>query len=240
MIDTASTSVRTVSWKLPKLRSFAISCVPNGNNPRPLETICPFTNFSGLRQLRRLKIESHPADVDFLVQLSSFPDLAHLQIVISQSLPADSRQTRDGFRSLVSLHITAHVSSMPRILRLIHPGSLTSLTYIDAYSQSYNEIGEFMQDFHGEIVLRFPSLLTLSLNYRHITDNWLSNIGNLQGPFLSRSTAFVNFRHSLITACSPWKTIQSSFSSHLHGRRSEPSISQFSKDLVRHTKCSAL
>ncbi|PBK60030.1 hypothetical protein ARMSODRAFT_1090527 [Armillaria solidipes] len=166
MIDTASASVRTVGWKLPTLRSFTISCVPDGNNPRPLGTICPFTNFSGLRNLRRLKIESHPADVDFLVQLSSFPDLAHLQIVISQSLPTESRQTRDGFRSLVSLHITAHVSSMPRILRLIRPGSLTSLTYIDAYSQSYNEIGEFMQDFHAEIVSRFPSLLTLSLNYR--------------------------------------------------------------------------
>ncbi len=102
----------------------------------------------------------------FLVQLSSFPDLAHLQIVISQSLPTDGQQTRDGFRSLVSLHITAHVSSMPRILRLIRPGSLTSLTYIDVYSQSYNEIGEFMQDFHAEIVSQFPSLLTLSLKYQ--------------------------------------------------------------------------
>ncbi|PBK89309.1 hypothetical protein ARMGADRAFT_339697 [Armillaria gallica] len=162
----ASTSVRTVAWKLPTLRSFTISCVPDGNNPRPLGTICPFTNFSGLRKLHRLKIESHPADIEFLVQLSSFPDLTHLQIVISQSLPTNGRQTRDGFRSLVSLHITAHVSSMPRILRLIRPGSLTSLTYIDAYSQSYNEIGEFMQDFHAEIVSRFPSLLTLSLKYQ--------------------------------------------------------------------------
>ncbi|PBK89316.1 hypothetical protein ARMGADRAFT_1033382 [Armillaria gallica] len=166
VIDTASASVRTVGWKLPKLRSFTISCVPDGNYPHPVGTICPFTNFSGLRKLHRLKIESHPVDVEFLVQLSSFPDLAQLQIIISQSLPTDVRQTRDGFRSLVSLHITAHVSSMPRILRLIRPGSLTSLTYIDAYSQSYNEIGEFMQDFHAEIVLRFPSLLTLSLKYQ--------------------------------------------------------------------------
>ncbi|PBK98326.1 hypothetical protein ARMGADRAFT_573864 [Armillaria gallica] len=166
VIDTASTSVRTVSRKLPTLRSFTISCIPDGNHPRPLETICPFTNFSGLRTLHRLKIDSHLADVNFLVQLQSFPDLAYLQIVISQSLPTDSRQTRNGFRSLVSLHITAHVSSMPRILRLIRPGSLTSLTYIDAYSQSYNEIGEFMQDFHAEIVSRFPSLLTLSLKYQ--------------------------------------------------------------------------
>ncbi|KAK0232758.1 hypothetical protein IW262DRAFT_1451230 [Armillaria fumosa] len=165
-INTASASVRTVVWKLPTLRSFTISCVSDGNHPRPLGTICPFTNFSGLHKLHRLKIESHPADVDFLIQLSSFPDLAHLQIVLSQSLPTDSRQTRDGFRSLVSLHITAHVSSMPRILRLICQGSLTSLTYIDAYSQSYNEIGEFMQDFHAEIVSRFPSLLTLSLSYQ--------------------------------------------------------------------------
>ncbi|KAK0506462.1 hypothetical protein EDD18DRAFT_32467 [Armillaria luteobubalina] len=165
-IDTASASVRTVVWKLPALSSFTISCVPDGNQPRPLGTICPFTNFSGLHKLRKLKIESHPADVDFLVQLSSFPDLAHLQIILSQSLPADSRQTRDGFRSLVSLHITAHVSSMLRILRLIHRGSLTSLAYIDASNQPYQEIGEFMQDFHAEIVSRFPNLLTLSLAYR--------------------------------------------------------------------------
>ncbi len=89
VIDMASTSVRTVSRKLPTLRSFTISCAPGGYHPRPLGTICPFTNFSGLRTLHRLKIESHPADVNFLVQLSSFPDLAQLQIVISQSLPTD-------------------------------------------------------------------------------------------------------------------------------------------------------
>ncbi len=163
----ASTSVCTVGWKLPMLHSLTISCVQHGGHrPRPLGTICPFTNFSGLRRLRRLKIDSHSADVNFLVQLSSFPDLAHLQIVVFQSPLTHSQQTHHGFRSLVSLHITAHVSSMPHILRLIHPGSLTSLTYIDDYSQSYNKIREFMQDFHTEIVSRFPSLQTLSLNYR--------------------------------------------------------------------------
>ncbi|PBK61958.1 hypothetical protein ARMSODRAFT_1025293 [Armillaria solidipes] len=164
----ASTSVWTVGWKLPMLQSFTISSIRHagGHRPRPLGTICPFTNFSGLRKLRRLKIESHSADVDFLVQLSSLPDLSHLQIVISQSLPTDSWKVDDGFRSLVSLYITTPVSLMPRVLRLIRSGSLTSLVHIDDHSQSYNEIGHFMQDFHTEIVSRFPSLLNLSINYR--------------------------------------------------------------------------
>ncbi|KAK0197993.1 hypothetical protein F5146DRAFT_66850 [Armillaria mellea] len=163
----ASTSVRTVGWKVPMLHSFTISSVRQANTrPRPSGTICPFTNFSGLRRLRKLKIESHTADVHFLVQLSSFPDLSHLQIVISQSLPTDSWKVDDGFRSLVSLHITTPVSLTSLVLRLIGSGSLTSLVYIDDHSQSYNEIGQFMQDFHTEIVSRFPSLLNLSINYR--------------------------------------------------------------------------
>ncbi|KAK0245290.1 hypothetical protein EDD85DRAFT_13233 [Armillaria nabsnona] len=163
----ASTSVRTLGWKVPMLHSFTISSIrQGGSKPRPLETICPFTNFSGLRKLRKLKIDSHSADVHFLVQLSSLPDLSHLQIVISQSLPTDSWKVDGGFRSLVSLHITTPVSLMSRVLRLIRSGSLTSLVHIDDHSQSYNEIGQFMQDFHTEIVSRFPSLLNLSINYR--------------------------------------------------------------------------
>ncbi|KAK0475068.1 hypothetical protein IW261DRAFT_1567991 [Armillaria novae-zelandiae] len=162
----ASTSVRTVGWKVPTLHSFTISSKRQGSKPRPLGTICPFTNFSGLRRLRKLKIELHSADVHFLVQLSSLPDLSHLEIVISQSLATDSRKVDDGFRSLVSLHITTPVSLMSRVLRLIRSGSLTSLVHIDDHSQSYNEIGQFMQDFHTEIASRFPSLLNLSINYR--------------------------------------------------------------------------
>lgn len=163
----ASTSVRTVGWKVPMLHSLTISYIrQRGRNPQPLGTMCPFTNFSGLRRLRKLKIESHSADFHFLIQLSSLPDLSHLQIVISQSLLTDSWKVDDGFRSLVSLHITAPVSLMSRVLRLIRPGSLTSLIHIDDHSQSYDEIGQFMQDFHTEIASRFPSLLNLSIKYR--------------------------------------------------------------------------
>ncbi|KAK0232749.1 hypothetical protein IW262DRAFT_1451222 [Armillaria fumosa] len=163
----ASTSVRTVGWKVPMLHSLTITSIrQRASTPRPLGTVCPFTNFSGLRRLRKLKIESHSADVHFLVQLSSLPDLSHLQIAISQSQPTDSWKVDDGFRSLVSLHITTPVSLMSRVLRLIRSGSLTSLVHIDDHSQSYGEIGQFMQDFHTEVVSRFPSLLNLSINYR--------------------------------------------------------------------------
>ncbi len=116
---------------------------------------------------------------------------------------------------------------MSRVLRLIRSGSLISLVHIDDYSQSYNEIGQFAQDFHTEIVSRFPSLLNLSINYRKC---------NGQLTQQSRESTPVIFE-PLCGLCklqeftyNPMPTLVSSiFSSHLHG----PEIRVFNIPVVQ-------
>ncbi len=84
------------------------------------------TNFSSLRKLRRLKIESDPTDVKFLVQLSSFPGLATPR----SSFPIACLPTRDGFRPRISNSRFANASYSSADSSEV----LNGLTYIDAYT----------------------------------------------------------------------------------------------------------
>ncbi|KAK0456939.1 hypothetical protein EV421DRAFT_2029354 [Armillaria borealis] len=131
----------------------------------PLGPIYPFSSFSNLRQLHKLNIETHLVDLKFLAQLSSCPRLANLRVIVTQSGKPQKRQTQIAFPSLEYLHITACVSLMPDILRLIRQGSLTSLTYRNSSDDDFSDLAYSVQAFHKELVSRFPSLPSLFLYY---------------------------------------------------------------------------
>ncbi|KAK0245344.1 hypothetical protein EDD85DRAFT_15134 [Armillaria nabsnona] len=168
--DMASMSIRTVGWKAPGLRSLTLAHQPSPFNPdddmslpEP-EPVYPFGSFSNLRQLRRLNIETHSVDFSFLVQLSSFPHLAELQVIVAQRGKPQKRLAQIAFPSLKSLQVEAHVSLMPGILRLIRQGSLTSLAYQNSSGKDFFDLADSLQAFHAEIASRFPSLTSLSLD----------------------------------------------------------------------------
>ncbi len=165
--DMAPMSIWTVGWKAPGLRSLTLArhyWTGLGDDMSP--TVYPFGSFSNLRQLRKLNIETHSVDLCFLVQLSSFPHLAELQVTVAQrDKPEKRRLAQIAFPSLKSLHVAAHVSLMPSILRLIRQGSLTSLTYRNSSDKDFFDLADSVQAFHEEIASRFPSLASLSLRY---------------------------------------------------------------------------
>ncbi|KAK0444917.1 uncharacterized protein EV420DRAFT_1648617 [Desarmillaria tabescens] len=171
-------AIWTVGWKVPGLGSLTIApegpSFLGGHDTRgPLEKICLFSSFSNLRQLRKLNIEAYSVDLNFLVQLSSLPHLAELQVVITQTDKHQKRQAQIAFPSLKSLHINAHISLMPHILRLIRQGSLTSLTYRDTSDKDVTDLVGFVQAFHVEIAFRFPSLTSLILFHsQHRLADW--------------------------------------------------------------------
>ncbi|PBK98614.1 hypothetical protein ARMGADRAFT_1060307 [Armillaria gallica] len=164
--DTLATSVRTA---VPGRESFILSCplvTRAGRNSAPgrIDRACPATFFTG-KDLRCLKITSHPISYSFLEEISSSKTLEHFQFIFApHTLPRDSQ---DGFSSLKTLHVTGPVMSMTRVLRLIVADILQSLTFIDNSSNpSYQHACEAMQDFHLELVGRFNlSLHELSLTY---------------------------------------------------------------------------
>ncbi len=163
--DMVPMSIWTVGWKVPGLRSLTLAQhypTALGDMSPP---VYPFGSFSNLRQLRKLNIETHSVDLYFLVQLSSFHHLAELQVIVAQSSKPKKRLAQIGFPSLKSLHIAAHVSLMPSILRLIRQGSLTSLTYRNSSDEDFFDLADSVQAFHAEIASRFPSLTSLSLDY---------------------------------------------------------------------------
>ncbi|KAK0502378.1 hypothetical protein EDD18DRAFT_1140561 [Armillaria luteobubalina] len=132
--------------------------------PGRIDLACPASFFIG-KNLRSLKITSHPITYSFLEELSVSKSLEHLQIVFAPgTLPRDSQ---DGFSSLKTLHVTGPVMSMTRILRLVVADILQSFTFIDnSFNLSYYHACEAMHDFHLELVGRFNlSLQELSLTY---------------------------------------------------------------------------
>ncbi len=118
-------------------------------------SVYPFGSFSNLRQLRKLNIETHSVDLCFLVQLSSFPHLAELQVIVVQPGKSQKRLAQIALPSLKSLHVAAHVSLMPSILRLIRQGSLTSLTYRNSSDKDFFDLADSLQAFHAELLPDF-------------------------------------------------------------------------------------
>ncbi|KAK0234709.1 hypothetical protein EDD85DRAFT_792725 [Armillaria nabsnona] len=151
----------------PDLREVGITLDPNPDAHAAVTRIdlaCPATFFTG-KELRCLKITSHPIAYSFLEEISVSESLEHFQIVFTPgTLPRDSQ---DGFSSLKTLHVTGPVMSMTRVLRLIFADILQSLTFVDNSSNpSYHHACEAMHDFHLELVGRFNlSLHELSLTY---------------------------------------------------------------------------
>lgn len=164
--DMAPMSIWTVGWKAPGLRSLTLArhyWTGRGDDMPP--PVYPFGSFSNLRQLRRLNIETHSVNLSFLVQLSSFPHLAELQVIVAQPGKSQKCLAQIALPSLKSLHVTARASLMPSILRLIRQGSLTSLTYRNSSDKDFFDLADSVQAFHAEIASRFPSLASLSLRY---------------------------------------------------------------------------
>ncbi|PBL01520.1 hypothetical protein ARMGADRAFT_428618 [Armillaria gallica] len=167
--DMASIFIWTVGWKAPGLRSLTLAHErppPRADDHVPtLGPIYPFSSFSDLRQLHNLNIETHLVDLNFLAQLSSCPRLANLHVIITQTGKPQKRQAQIVFPSLKYLHITACVSLMPDVLRLIRQGSLTSLTYRNSSDDNFSDLAYSVQAFHKELASRFPSLSSLFLYY---------------------------------------------------------------------------
>ncbi|KAK0444966.1 uncharacterized protein EV420DRAFT_977952 [Desarmillaria tabescens] len=167
-VTTSSTCMRAIKWQVPALQTLHIYCpeFDNGQYQAVLFTnLYSITNFVGLGDLRSLTIKSHLVDYDFLIALSTFDNLEHLHVKTTSNIPSGSRQIQDGFPSLKSLHITAKVSEMSRILRLFHQGTLETLTFVDTSGEAFRTSSEFMMDFYRELVVRFP-LRHLSITYR--------------------------------------------------------------------------
>ncbi|KAG7442114.1 uncharacterized protein BT62DRAFT_936469 [Guyanagaster necrorhizus] len=160
-VTTPSACIRTIKWQVPALQTLYICC-PEFDNGQYRAT--SFTNLASLKGLRALTIKSHLVDYDALVQLSAFNNLEHLCVKTTSNIPSDSRQAQGGFPSLKSLHITAKVSEMPRILRLVRQGTLETLTFVDTSGEAFRTNSEFMMDFYRELLARFP-LHNLSLTY---------------------------------------------------------------------------
>ncbi|KAK0218803.1 hypothetical protein IW262DRAFT_1462290 [Armillaria fumosa] len=164
--DAAATSVRTA---VAGRETFIISCSlatgpDHHTTPGRIDLACPAPFFTG-KDLRCLKITSHPITYSFLEDLSVSESLEHLEIIFTPgTLPRD---IQDGFSSLKVLHVTGPVTSMTRMLRLIVADILQSLTFIDnSLNRSYHHACEAMHDFHLELVGRFNlSLHELSLTY---------------------------------------------------------------------------
>ncbi|PBK62630.1 hypothetical protein ARMSODRAFT_1008131 [Armillaria solidipes] len=193
--DAAETSVRTA---IAGRETFIISC--------PLATdsdyhmACPATFFTG-KELRCLKITSHPISYSFLEELSFSESLEHLQIVFAPgALPRDSQ---DGFSSLKTLHVTGPVTSMTRVLRLIVADILESLTFIDNSSNpSYHHACEAMHDFHLELVGRFNlSLHELSLTYPYRAiasqEHWESSLAVFEPLYQMRLLKTLHYSSDL-------------------------------------------
>ncbi|KAK0478908.1 hypothetical protein IW261DRAFT_194150 [Armillaria novae-zelandiae] len=164
--DAAATAVRTA---VAGRETFIISCsLATGPDHHTtlgrIDLACPAPFFTG-KDLRCLKITSHPITYSFLEDLSVSESLEHLEIIYTPgTLPRDSQ---DGFSSLKTLHVTGPVTSVTRMLRLIVADILQSLTFIDnSPNWNYHNAGEVMHDFHLELVGRFNlSLHELSLTY---------------------------------------------------------------------------
>ncbi|SJL05205.1 uncharacterized protein ARMOST_08571 [Armillaria ostoyae] len=164
--DMAPMSIWTVGWKVPGLRSLTFTHhLHQVDYPSPPEPVFPFSSFPHLRQLRKLNIKTYSVDFSCLVQLSSLPHLAELQVIVARSGNPQQRLSQIAFPSLESLDVAADVSLMPSILRLIRQGSLTSLTYRNWLDPNFIGFADSLQAFHAEIVSRFPSLTSLTLNY---------------------------------------------------------------------------
>ncbi|SJL06887.1 uncharacterized protein ARMOST_10229 [Armillaria ostoyae] len=172
-LNTSSASIRAIKWQVPTLQTLHI-CYPEFDNGQyhatPFTSLCSIANLAGFKNFRSLNIKSHLVDYDSIVQLSAFDNLEDLCVKTTSSVPSDNRQTQDGFPSLKSLHISAKVSEMPRILRLVRQGTLETLTFIDTSNEAFHTSSEFMMDFHRELVARFP-LRNLSLTY------WAAQLG---------------------------------------------------------------
>ncbi|KAK0187029.1 hypothetical protein F5146DRAFT_1063322 [Armillaria mellea] len=166
-LTTSSACIRAIKWQVPALRTLRVCC-PEFDNGRyhatPFTGLCSVANLAGFKKLRSLTIKSHMVDYDSIVQLSSFDNLEDLCVKTTSNVPSDNRQVQDGFPSLKSLHINAKVSEMPRILRLVHQGTLETLTFVDTSNETFRTNSEFMMDFHRELTARFP-LRNLSLTY---------------------------------------------------------------------------
>ncbi|KAK0198024.1 hypothetical protein F5146DRAFT_1130968 [Armillaria mellea] len=109
--DIASMSIWTVGWKAPGLRSLTLPH-PEGYLPMyvelpPPEPMYPFSSFSNLCQLRKLSIKMYSVDFRFLAQLSSFPHLAELKVVVAQSGNPQQRLAQIAFPSLKYLDVAA-------------------------------------------------------------------------------------------------------------------------------------
>ncbi|KAK0245333.1 hypothetical protein EDD85DRAFT_14927 [Armillaria nabsnona] len=168
--DMAPMSIWTLGWKVPGLRSLTLAHHHEGPlhhvfHAPPPEPVFPFSSLPNLRQLRKLNIEAYSVDFNCLVQLSSLPHLVELQVIVAQSGNPQQRLAQIAFPSLKSLDVAADVSLMPSILRLIRQGSLTSLTYRNWFDPNFVDLADSLQTFHAEIVSRFPSLISLTLNY---------------------------------------------------------------------------
>ncbi|KAK0502471.1 hypothetical protein EDD18DRAFT_692231 [Armillaria luteobubalina] len=167
-LNTSSACIRAIKWQVPALQTLHVYCpeFDNGQNHAvPFTDLCSIANLAGFKNLRSLSIKSHLVDYDSIVQLSAFDNLEDLCVKTTSSIPSDNRQTQDGFHSLKSLHISAKVSEMPRILRLIRQGTLETLTFVDTSNEAFHINSEFMMDFHRELVARFPQVRNLSLTY---------------------------------------------------------------------------
>ncbi|PBK83362.1 hypothetical protein ARMGADRAFT_675690 [Armillaria gallica] len=167
-LTTSSACIRAIKWQVPALQTLHVCC-PEFDNGQyqatPFTGLCSIANLAGFKNLRSLTIKSHLVDYDSIMQLSAFANLEHLCVKTTSNVPSDNRQTQDGFPSLKSLHISAKASEMPRILRLVHQGTLETLTFVDTSNEGFRTNSEFMMDFHRELVARFP-LRNLSLTYR--------------------------------------------------------------------------
>ncbi|KAK0218917.1 hypothetical protein IW262DRAFT_1388111 [Armillaria fumosa] len=167
-LTTSSACIRGIKWQVPTLQTLHICC-PEFDNGQyqatPFTSLCTIANLAGFNNLRSLTVKSHLVDYDSIVQLSAFDNLEVLCVKTTSNVPSDNRPTQDGFPSLKSLHISAKVSEMPRILRLIRQGTLETLTFVDTSNEAFRTNSEFMMDFHRELVVRFP-LRNLSLTYR--------------------------------------------------------------------------
>ncbi|KAK0489773.1 hypothetical protein EDD18DRAFT_1188284 [Armillaria luteobubalina] len=166
-LTTSSACIRVIKWQVPSLQTLHICC-PEFDNGQyqatPFTSLCTIANLAGFKDLRSLTIKSHFVDYDAIVQLSAFDNLEVLCVKTTSNVPSDNRQTQDGFPSLKSLHISAKVSEMPRILRLIRQGTLEMLAFVDTSNEAFPTNSEFMMDFHRELIVRFP-LRNLSLTY---------------------------------------------------------------------------
>ncbi|PBK60814.1 hypothetical protein ARMSODRAFT_965719 [Armillaria solidipes] len=172
-LTTSSACIRAIKWQVPALQTLHVCC-PEFDNGRhhatPFTGLCSIANLAGFKNIRSLTIKSHLVDYDTIMQLSAFDKLEDLCVKTTSNVPSDNRQTQDGFPSLKSLHISAKVSEMPRILRLVRQGTLETLTFIDTSNEAFHTNSEFMMDFHRELVARFP-LRNLSLTY------WAAQLG---------------------------------------------------------------